>query len=251
MISINETTLNGLRGQEISFYTGEDIKENIFLHLPIEMYAWTPSGKLTAQTRSGLGFNLINGFAASLCMINDVLKSIYINFDLINSPDTIQKFAEQNTKDSQDTAFTTVNITSKVIAKFHMDIQSLFYFLKKACYAVVLIKADKIIPRDGEMPPTIRSLFEQNYHSQFKDRVAQEVYVRRESIEVFGIIEDIADVFQSLHMYTMLGSIGRDFPTAYVFGKPANKDYAFLLHNHDIRQIVKGVDIALKDVNIL
>ncbi|MDR1946618.1 MAG: hypothetical protein LBQ51_05570 [Desulfovibrio sp.] len=251
MITLREIMMKGMRGQEIRFSTGEDVAEDIFLSLPPDMMFWSPPLKLSAQTGPGLGFSLITGYAISLCAVNDTLKGIYENFRFINSPDAAQKYVEEFLKDSPDPAFFTMQIQSMTDSKYQLGVQNLFYLLRKVCYAAILIKADKIVPEGGEMPPSISSLFDEHYLNSYKEKIIEAAFKRPESSEVFRIIEDVNNIFQSFHMFTVLKMMDGESPVVRAFGPPDRSGYAFLFHAHMLRQIIKAVNTALQDIDLL
>lgn len=61
MIAVRETVFNNMRGQEVSFYTGEDVGKNIFLTGEKLEGEDTFSKKLWPEISPGLGGNLAIG----------------------------------------------------------------------------------------------------------------------------------------------------------------------------------------------
>jgi hypothetical protein len=240
MISVNEITLKGLHGQEINFYTGEDVKEDIYLAFYPETEHGILPKRLAGEIGPGLGVNLVFGFSASLYSVHGQLQEVYDTFKCTKAP-----------IDDKLLSAGDILLSSNMTPQYQIAIHKLFYTLNKLCYGAVLIKADKIIPRDGGIPPSIRSLFDINYPNQYKEQIIENVFRREESKEVFSVVEDINSIFQSYHMYTLLNMIGKNMPTVCAFGPPGHPDYAFLQHNHSLWQIIKAVDTALKDINLL
>jgi hypothetical protein len=242
--------MHGLHGQEINFYTGEDIKEDIYLGFHPETQRGVLPNKLASEIGPGLGMNLIMGFVASLYTTHKQLKEIYNIFECYKYPNTTltdSEIKDNNDHFSQGDILFSINTAPQ----YQVEIHKLFYMLNKLCYNAILIKADKIVPRDGEMPLSIKSLFDVNYLNKYKEKIIEKVFTRSESIEVFKIIEDINNIFHSYHMYTLLNMMGTNIPTVCAFGPPINPNYAFLQHNHALWQIIKAVNTALKDINLL
>jgi hypothetical protein len=235
MITLTETTMNKLRGQEISFYTGEDVGEDLQLKVHETIKSGILPQHLSGEIGPGLGFNLVMGFAASLLAAQEKLSQVYTIFKKCRQPTD-----EESTKDEDFS-----------LSSYQLSVHELFYTLKKVCYAIILMKADKIIPRDGVMPPSIHSITDINSTFLYKNEIANEVFKHENSREVFKVIEDINNIFQTFHMYTLLNMIGTDTPTVCAFGPPYTQGYAFLIHNHAIRQIIKAVNAAIKDINLV
>ena len=243
MITIREATLNGLRGQEISFYTGEDAGENVYLALPKEMFPGTLSPKLQVETGPGLGMSLPMGLEGTLCAANNALKELYNAYAVMKDPPV-------NTE-CEDPAWFTVHVGSVASGVYQIKIQEVFYLLHKICFATVLLKADWIVPKGGEMPTSIPNLFGKKEISPYHKAIIEATFKRPESIELFRIIDGVNSAFQSIHMFTVINMMGEVTPSVCAFAPPDHSDYAFLLHNHSVWQVIKGLNTALQDLNLI
>lgn len=237
MINLRETVMHGLRGQEINFYTGEDVGKNIFLGGGRHYNDPPITKKLMADIGPSLGTVLMFGISDTIGGINRSLSTIYDSFDKVTKEDA--KVADEMI--AKDIYF----------SMYRIEIQQFIYLLHKLCYALVLFKADKIIPREGSIPSSIMKLFDPTWPSPYKDQIVESLFSRPESIELFKLSEDINNTFQSFHMFTVSNLIGEVSPTVCAYAPPDRQGSMFTFHNHSVWQLVKGMDIALRDLNIL
>lgn len=233
MISLREITLNGLHGQEASFYTGKDVGENVFIGGRTLAVNPRWRNKIIGDMGPSLGAGCAFGLADTIVGINILLEGIYKNFYQIHADEASEHFFLL-----QDLAHT----------EYKIGIQQFSYLLFKLCYGLIIFKSDKIVPKNEAIPPSIQSLFDPTWPSPYKEQIVESVFKRPESIELFKLSEEINKAFQSFHMFSAYGMIGLAFPTVCAYAPPANKDAFFLLHNHSVWQLVKAADTALRDL---
>lgn len=237
MINLRETEMFGLRGQEITFYTGEDVGKDILIGGEDLRNNPCIRKRLMADMGPSLGAGLVFGIDDTIGGVNRSLAKIYSSFQRITA--------------EQDGGVQEVFIKDMNSSIYRMEIQQFIYLLHKLCYALILFKADKIIPRDGIMPTSIMKIFDPFWKSPYKEQIIEAVFKRSDSIELFKISEDINNTFQSYHMFTVINLLGKSSPTVCAYAPPDRQGSTFTFHNHSVWQLVKGMDIALRDLNIL
>ena len=233
MISLREIALNGLHGQEASFYTGEDAGGNVFLGGGALARNPRWRNKIIGDMGPSLGMGCAFGLADTIEGINTLLEGIYKNFHQMHADETSEEFFLRQ---------------ERAQAEYKIGIQQFSYLLFKLCYGLVIFKADKIVPKNEAIPPSVQSLFDPAWPSPYKEQIVESVFKRPESIELFKLSEEINKSFQSFHMFTTYGMIGDAFPTVCAYAPPDSKNASFLLHNHSVWQLVKAADAALRDL---
>ena len=236
MLAVHETEFNGRHGKEITFYTGEDVGKNIFLgdnRQSVERIH-----KFLIESGPGLGANLAFGANNTIDAINSTLFNVYETHRICLSQPHLKKPEE-------------IFAASQAFPKYQLGIQELVYLLNKLCSALMFLKADKIIPPNGEMPSQLRQLLDPNYQNPCKNDIIKALFPREDSIQLFRIIEEVNSIFHSCFMFAFFMRIGTQSPTICAYNPVRSPDSAFTIHNHSVWQIIKGMNTALSDLNLL
>ena len=238
MIAVRETVFNNMRGQEVSFYTGEDVGKNIFLTGEKLEGEDTFSKKVMAEISPGLGGNLAIGAGYTVDAINQSLKRVYHAYEHCNP----NRPSSENLNEALP--------TQAYYSRYHLGIQELVYLLNKFCYLLFCLKADRIVPNHGQFPLSFGEILDNANPNPYKDEIFKALFPNND-FQLFKIIEDVNTAFQSCFMFAQINQIGAQYPTICAYSQIGRPDCAFILHNHSVWQIINGLNIHLKTLNLL
>lgn len=246
MIVVNEKKFGNLVGEEISFFTGEDINEPIYLGGSKDFQP--DSQKLFSAIGQSFGPNSVFGICDGIRGINLALESIYSSFKKLK--EDMSKMFPNSEKNAYSIVMETL-IKDYCFSLYRIGIQNFTNLLYKLCYAIILFKSESVIPSDKSHPQSILSLFDSSWESQYKEDIINIVFKRPETKQLFIISEQVNNTFQSQRMFSALGFLGESAPTICAFANPLKKEIAFTFHNHLLYQLVKELDTALHDTEII
>lgn len=224
MIAVRETVFNNMRGQEVSFYTGEDVGKNIFLTGEGLEGKELFSRRFMAEVSPGLGGNLAIGAGYIVDAINQSLERVYQAYEHC-------KPGRPPIEDINE-----ILLTQIYYSQYHLGIQELVYLLNKFCYLLLCLKADRIVPHHGQFPSSFGEILDNVNPNPYKDEIFKALFPNND-FQLFKIIEDVNTAFQSCFMFAQINQIGAQYPTICAYSQIGRPDCAFILHNHSVWQI--------------
>lgn len=219
--------------RQVTFFTGSDCASRMYL------------------TSSSRPINIID--MSQHFSIDDMVMLYYlaynINLELYSTYESCDAMSKISTMQCENPI--AIIQESKFRAKYYIGVQTVVALLTKFLYlsykkSVVKIYSDR---NRFDISPTIDLYFSDKLPQEIKLDITEKILPDENCIDIFKITYELFNIFQSEYMSGQIRWFPDKTPTVCIICPP-QKDTPPIMHNHELRQLIAGVNHFINKANI-